>query len=125
VRGRKEAGRDNNGHYPAMPEGWGGGEAATAQNKEGPEGNDLRISRRRAMHEGLMEDVNTDSGCHQTLRPCKAAGLNRRMRKTARPVVWEAHGAQSPCADPIAMNHQPSIIPSLLPIPLLSCLDMT
>jgi RNA-directed DNA polymerase len=26
---------------------------------------------------------------HQTLRPTKAAGLNRRMRKTARPVVWE------------------------------------
>jgi hypothetical protein len=23
--------------------------------------------------------------CHQTLRLCKAAGLNRRMRKTARP----------------------------------------
>ncbi|HPW74394.1 MAG TPA: hypothetical protein PLJ32_00295 [Kiritimatiellia bacterium] len=22
---------------------------------------------------------------------------NRRMRKTARPVVWEGHGAQSPC----------------------------
>ena len=24
------------------------------------------------------------------------AGFNRRMRKTARPVVWEGHGAQSP-----------------------------
>ena len=26
---------------------------------------------------------------------------NRRMRKTARPVVWEGHGAQSPCPHPI------------------------
>jgi hypothetical protein len=25
-----------------------------------------------------------------------AAGFNRRMRKTACPVVWEGHGAQSP-----------------------------
>ena len=24
------------------------------------------------------------------------AGFNRRMRKTARPVVWKAHGAKSP-----------------------------
>jgi hypothetical protein len=24
------------------------------------------------------------------------AGFNRRMRKTACPVVWEGHGAQSP-----------------------------
>ena len=29
------------------------------------------------------------------------AGFNRRMRKTACPVVWEGHGAQSPCPDPI------------------------
>ena len=29
------------------------------------------------------------------------AGFNRRMRKTARPVVWKAHGAQSPWAHPI------------------------
>jgi hypothetical protein len=27
--------------------------------------------------------------------------FNRRMRKTARPVVWEGHGAQSPRLDPI------------------------
>ena len=29
------------------------------------------------------------------------AGFNRRMRKTARPVVWEGDGAQSPSLDPI------------------------
>jgi len=30
------------------------------------------------------------------------AGFNRRMRKTARPVVWEGDGAQSPSLDPIS-----------------------
>ena len=30
------------------------------------------------------------------------AGFNRRMRKTACPVVWKAHGAQSPWAHPIS-----------------------
>jgi hypothetical protein len=30
------------------------------------------------------------------------AAFNRRMRKTARPVVWEGAGAQSPAPDPIA-----------------------
>jgi hypothetical protein len=29
------------------------------------------------------------------------AGFNRRMRKTARPVVWKGHGAKSPCPHPI------------------------
>jgi FkbM family methyltransferase len=32
------------------------------------------------------------------------AGFNRRMRKTACPVVWKAHGAQSPWAHPIEPN---------------------
>jgi hypothetical protein len=31
----------------------------------------------------------------------KEAAFNRRMRKTARPVVWEGAGAQSPAPDPI------------------------
>ena len=31
-----------------------------------------------------------------------AAAFNRRMRKTARPVVWEGAGAQSSAPDPIA-----------------------
>lgn len=39
--------------------------------------------------------------CHHNLRLDKAAAFNRRMRKTARPVVWEAGGAQSPSVDPI------------------------
>src|SRR5260370_34995159 len=44
------------------------------------------------------------SSCPQTLRPpCnKAAALNRRMRKTARTVVWEGAEAQSSAPDPIS-----------------------
>src|SRR5882724_1699864 len=38
---------------------------------------------------------------HRILRLSNAAGFNRRMRKTARPVVWEGDGAQSPSLDPI------------------------
>ena len=30
-----------------------------------------------------------------------SAGFNRRMRKTACPVVWKEHGAKSPCSHPI------------------------
>ena len=33
-----------------------------------------------------------------------AAGSNRRIRKTVRPVVWEGAGAQSPVPDPIKMR---------------------
>jgi len=29
-------------------------------------------------------------------RQLTVAGFNRRMRKTARPVVWKGHGAKSP-----------------------------
>ena len=37
---------------------------------------------------------------------------NRRMRKTARTVVWEGHGAQSPCPHPIRCSAmKPEIIP--------------
>jgi hypothetical protein len=32
------------------------------------------------------------------------AAFNRRMRKTARTVVWEGAGAQSPAPDPIGMT---------------------
>jgi hypothetical protein len=38
---------------------------------------------------------------HRILPRGKAAGFNRRMRKNARPVVWEGGGAQSPSLDPI------------------------
>jgi hypothetical protein len=30
-----------------------------------------------------------------------SAGFNRRMRKTACPVVWKGRGAKSPCPHPI------------------------
>ncbi len=33
-----------------------------------------------------------------------SAGFNRRMRKTACPVVWKGHGAESPCPHPILMK---------------------
>ena len=38
---------------------------------------------------------------HRILPRGEAAGFNRRMRKTARPVVWEGDGAESPSLDPI------------------------
>ena len=34
-----------------------------------------------------------------------AAGSNRRIRKTVRPVVWEGAGAQSPVPDPIVPGY--------------------
>ncbi len=34
----------------------------------------------------------------------RATRFNRRMLKTACPVVWEGHGAQSPRPDPIHRN---------------------
>jgi IS30 family transposase len=42
-----------------------------------------------------------------------SAGFNRRMRKTACPVVWKGHGAQSPCPHPIVCNgceHEPRCV---------------
>jgi hypothetical protein len=33
-----------------------------------------------------------------------SAGFNRRMRKTACPVVWKEHGAKSPCSHPITSD---------------------
>ena len=45
------------------------------------------------------------------------AAFNRRMRKTARPVVWEGAGAQSPAPDPINPlvweNSQPSLLSAM------------
>jgi len=37
-----------------------------------------------------------DRKCHQIFRVSRLAGFKRRTRRTARPVVWEAHRAQSP-----------------------------
>src|SRR5437588_5000773 len=58
------------------------------------------------MYERLME---------ATISPCggvSTAAFNRRMRKTARPVVWEGDGAQSPSLDPIqkAWPHEERIL---------------
>ena len=38
-----------------------------------------------------------------------AAGSNRRIRKTVRPVVWEGAGAQSPVPDPIPTQPSPVV----------------
>ena len=53
---------------------------------------------------GLSNSVLNDGTAlcfHQSLLRSKAAGFNRRMRKTACPVVWEGGGAQSPPLHPI------------------------
>jgi hypothetical protein len=52
------------------------------------------------LNEMTMEEVLAASFHGRTQRDT-AAGFNRRMRKTACPVVWEGHGAQSPRPDPI------------------------
>ncbi len=38
-----------------------------------------------------------------------AAGSNRRIRKTVRPVVWEGAGAQSPVPGPIFQSPLPGL----------------
>jgi len=56
------------------------------------------------MHSGLSRPCRGGMGfqCHRTLRPAvRAAAINRRMRKTARPVVREGGRAQSRSPDPI------------------------
>ena len=39
-----------------------------------------------------------------------AAGSNRRIRKTVRPVVWEGAGAQSPVPDPIKEHTMEAVV---------------
>src|SRR6266576_1588198 len=56
-----------------------------------------------SLHAALSNGTLRRSGF---LLPSDLAGssgacFNRRMRKTARPVVWEGDGAQSPSLDPI------------------------
>ena len=53
------------------------------------------------MYESLMEEA---SSCHRLLRRRNAAGFNRRMRKTARPVVWEGDRAEIPVTRPDQTN---------------------
>jgi hypothetical protein len=53
-------------------------------------------------------------------REVKAAGSNRRMRKTACPVVWEGAGAQSPALDPIrTILHFTSALNNSLYVPCI------
>src|SRR5689334_24951293 len=60
--------------------------------------------------------ASTGSGCHQTSRLQRnAAAFNRRMRKTARPVVWEGAEAQSSAPDPIKMLSRSPYGASALP----------
>ena len=48
------------------------------------------------LNEVTMEEVLPASYHGRTQWVNPTAGFNRRMRKTACPVVWEGHGAQSP-----------------------------
>jgi len=45
---------------------------------------------------GTMREVPWLARCGRTARDTGQLLSNRRMRKTARPVVWKGHGAQSP-----------------------------
>jgi len=46
-----------------------------------------------------------------------AAGFNRRMRKTACPVVWEGDGAQSPSLDPIQERRGTAVLNRIMLAP--------
>ena len=92
------------GREGASEAAWSGGNGAIV--KGGVEFTGCVASRGGALYakgaeqRGPAEDWFPDAigSCSQT----KAAEFNRRMRKTARPVVWEGDGAQSPSLDPIA-----------------------
>jgi hypothetical protein len=63
-----------------------------------------RISRRDRNYTGdcaIPSCGGTVFFYHRILPRGEAAGFNRRMRKTARPVVWEGARAQSPSLHPI------------------------
>jgi len=55
------------------------------------------------LHQALSNSVLRQHGFlfPSVLPRPNAAGFNRRMRKTACPVVWEGAGAQSPALHPI------------------------
>jgi len=69
------------------------GGAAAGRRWSGGQGTRLRTSPKKAKR-GAAE------GC-RVVRPGKAAVFHRRMRKTARPVVWEGWRAKSRHLDPI------------------------
>ena len=62
------------------------GEASPHQARQSAEG----------LNEMTMDEVLPASSYHGRTQWAKpTAGFNRRMRKTACPVVWEGHGAQT------------------------------
>ena len=66
----------------------------------------LGCGQRPALHRALNNAILRRYGfsCHPILRLGNAAGFHRRMRKTARPVVWEGGGERSPSLDPIRVG---------------------
>jgi hypothetical protein len=76
--------------------------ARNAYCQEGSTKADAKLSRgvvqsAEGLNKMTMDEVLPASSSHgRTQRAKPAAGFNRRMRKTACPVVWEGHGAQSP-----------------------------
>ena len=70
--------------------------AAARPDGDGPEDTVSRTLRQKVTYEKGRQAFS----CRPILRLHDAADFNRRMRKTARPVVWEGAGAQSPAPDP-------------------------
>ena len=62
---------------------------------------DKELERRGHCFCRYADDCNIDVMRFQLLPQMNAAGFNRRMRKTARLVVWEGAAAQSPALHPI------------------------
>src|SRR5450631_2577652 len=60
------------------------------------------VQPQRAEGDGLMTQIRVLSDRTRSSGGVSSAGFNRRMRKTARTVVWESDGAQTPSLDPIA-----------------------
>src|SRR5450631_2079780 len=59
------------------------------------------VQPQRAEGDGLMTQIRVLSDRTRSSGGVFSAGFNRRMRKTARTVVWESDGAQTPSLDPI------------------------
>src|SRR5450631_949980 len=59
------------------------------------------VQPQRAEGDGLMTQIRVLSDRTRSSGGVSSAGFNRRMRKTARTVVWESDGAQTPSLDPI------------------------
>ena len=66
------------------------------------------VQPQRAEGDGLMTQIRVLSDRTRSSGGVSSAGFNRRMRKTARTVVWESDGAQTPSLDPISNRGQMS-----------------